>query len=265
MYQIKRKNERSRRKYIIPICTVVLILCCFIMLHNKCGPKYAAREVIITCREYLLRGQQEDKAYGLYSYVLIKREPRDSLERDRNLALWHAYCGRFAQYKEYETLEIAKEYANVTYWPLKVTSDTQIPDEKRENEMFFIDSFDYARADVVLGQIPEMKTPGPFVIAYHYPLGKMMPQIPENNKILIFDLSRVDQELFSDVFDLFQNKVKDDPRTWKNKFDWELIRIHVCSALKIHGEPILEAATYVAEWIGDKFSGLKTLTASLPQ
>ncbi len=262
MNQIRKENEHSRQQFITLISTIVLILCCFSMLNNKCQPPGSPKTLIkITCREYLLREQQEDRAYGLYSYVLIKREPHDSLERGRYLMLWRAYRG-FQKYSEYRTFEVAKEYANVAYWPLKVSSDTQMPDEKRENEMFFIDNYDYTRANIILSQIPEMKTPGPFIVAYHYPLGNMMPQIPEKKEILIVDLSRIDQGLFSDVFDLFQRKVKDDPETWRNKFDWELIRVHFCSALKIHGEYVLDGAVYVAEWIGKHFSGLKAASAT---
>ncbi|HED00110.1 MAG TPA: hypothetical protein ENN18_06990 [Proteobacteria bacterium] len=96
-----------------------------------------------------------------------------------------------------------------------------------------------------------MTNPGPFIIAYHLPLSTM-PKNPEKKEILIIDLSRIDEELFSEVLASFQGKVVDDPKTWKGTFDWELVRIHFYSAIRLHGEPIL----YAAEWVGE-FFGVK--------
>lgn len=259
MNRTKKKNNKSRQ-FISSAFVVVLILCCFSILFNKCQPPEGMRPSIkITCRDYLLLGKNEGSEYGLYSYVLIRREAQNSLEHNRYLMLWRAYRGAFRKYEEYISYEIAKENANITYWPLRVNSKTSIPNEyKKENEAFFIDTFDYARANVILSKIPDMNTPGPFIVTYHYPLGNMMPQIPDKKEILIIDLSRIDERLFSDILDLFQKKVKDTPKTWQNKFDWELIRIHFDSALRIHGEPVL----YAAEWVGEFFGGFKQAFAA---
>ena len=264
MSQIQRKSEKSRQ-FITPVSIAVLILCCLSMLFNKCQPPEGPEGMVsamgsviqMTCREYLLQGEQEDMAYALYSYVLIKKEPQDSLERNRCLMLWRAYRFSFRKYQEcasHEAFKLLKENVNIAYWPLRVDSGTEISNErKEENGIFFINNYDYARANVILSRIPDMKTPGPFIVTYHYPLGNMMPQIPDKKEILIMDLSRIDEKLFADILDLFQRKVKDDPGTWKNKFDWELIRVHFCSALTTHGEQIL----YAAQWMGNFFGGFK--------
>lgn len=213
----------------------------------------------ITCRDYLLSDENEELGYGLSSYVLIKREPRDSLERNRYLALWRVYRGTFRKYAEYRNYEMVKEHANIAYWLLRVSSRDAIPNEDRkENEMFFVDNYDYARANVILTRIPDLNTPGPYIIAYHYPLGNLMPQMPDKKEILIMDLSRIDDRLFADILALFERKVKDDPKTWQRGFDWDLIRIHFHSALEVHGEPIL----YAAEWVGRFFGGLKPAFAA---
>ncbi|HEX9972140.1 MAG TPA: hypothetical protein VGD14_08730, partial [bacterium] len=117
-----------------------------------------------------------------------------------------------------------------------------------DSSQFFVDNYDYVRADLILKRYKGMKARGPFIVACYYPLSHL-PQNPEKSEMLIIDFSRIDNDRFVEVFDYFQKKVLDDPKTWQGKFDWELIKIHFYSALTLHGKPVL----FAAKWVGDFF------------
>lgn len=218
--------------------------------------KESPEPIKITVRDYLLRGENENPDYGLFSYVLLSRKPVTEKEFDRYLALHVAYHSLHST-KEYEEMAadslLRRKNINVTYWLTNLKSGNKFNlkdslESLEATDKFFIENYDYFRADLLLNIIKGIKTPGPFIVSYHYPLSNLPEEI-EKDELLLIDLTRVDQGQFATVLDYFQRKVLNNPETWRNKFEWELIRIHVYSALTLHGEPIL----YAAKWVGDFF------------
>ncbi len=210
----------------------------------------------ITVRDYLLREENENPDYGLFSYILFSRKPATKKETERYIALHAAYRSLHdvEEYKEMVADSLLSiKNINVTYWLTNIHSNNteEIKDSLESIEAtdkFFVENYDYFRADLILNEIKGIKNPGPFIVSYHYPL-TLLPEEFEKDELLLIDLTRVDEGQFATVLEYFQNKVLDDHETWHNKFDWELIRIHVYSALTLHGEPIL----YAAKWVGDFF------------
>lgn len=220
------------------------------------GPKESPEPIKITVRDYLLRGEDENPNNGLFSYILLSKKPITQKEIDRYIALHIAYRSLHGA-KEYEKMVadslLSIKNINVTYWltNLQANNNLNLKDSLESLEAtdkFFVENYDYFRADLILNEIKGIKTPGPFIVSYHYPLTKL-PEEFEKDELLLIDLSRVDQGQFASILDYFQSKVLDDPLTWQNNFEWEVIRIHVYSALMLHGEPIL----YAAKWVGDFF------------
>lgn len=213
-------------------------------------------QIKITLRDYLARSSMEQPNYGLYSYILLSRKAATTKERERYMALHHAFrnLNRLVdvQGSALDSL-INPENINVTYWPVRFENTDSALKDSAENsntsDAFFVDNYDYLRAELILGRFQGIRTPGPFIVSYYYPLTKL-PEEFEKDEVLIIDLTRVDQSQFANAMQYFQRKVLNDPQTWHNKFDWEKIRIHVYSALTFHGEPIL----FAAKWIGDFFA-----------
>jgi hypothetical protein len=218
----------------------------------------------ITIRDYLLKDENEDSDYGLFSYLLFSRKPATEKETERYIALHAAYRSLHGADEYEQPLTdslLSTKNINVTYWLTNLQSETNLElkdslESLKATDKFFVDNYDYFRADLILNEIKGIRTPGPFIISYHYPLTKL-PEEFEKDELLVIDLSRVDQGQFATILDYFQRKVLDDVQTWRNKFDWELIRIHVYSALTLHGEPIL----YAAKWVGDFFDVKKAFAS----
>ncbi|MFZ5771420.1 MAG: hypothetical protein ACOY4W_08315 [Thermodesulfobacteriota bacterium] len=117
------------------------------------------------------------------------------------------------------------------------------------NLEFYLSSYDYARSSLILSRLRGLTSRGPFIVASRSMLSR--PEtIGDGAEVFIVDLSRVSEEMFPEVLGYFQQKVADNPRLWAKGFDWELIRIHVCSALRMHGAQVLAAMDYTRDFFG---------------
>jgi hypothetical protein len=228
----------------------------------KCGEIFPVEEglkstagALITCRDYLFRNVEEDGTgipYGLYSYFLLGRRPLPGKETSRYLKFYQAYCniGKLPEFSG-----VRPEEFNISFWPLKVSSNESLPPEG-QNDIFFIEQYDYARAETILKlKIEGIKTTGPFIISSRFPLSRI-PQPKE--ELLVIDLSRIGEDEFIDIVDHFRSKVGGDPKTWKKTFDWSLISIHIYSAIKVHGEGVL----YAYEWCRENIFTMKKAFAA---
>ncbi len=266
------RNSHRNRATTPSIFGLIVLIIAFVaaqMLLFRCGnlnrePQSNSKQeeatkptdIKITLRDYLAQSSIEQPDYGLYSYILLSRKANSTKERDRYLALHRAFrnLNRLADWQSSALDSILKpENINISYWPLRFEKIDSVVTDSLENpktsDRFFVDNYDYLRAELILAHFQGIKTPGPFIISYHYPLTQL-PEEFEKDEVLIIDLTRVDQSQFASIMQYFQRKVLNDPQTWHNRFDWEMIRIHVYSALTLHGEPIL----FAAKWIGDFFS-----------
>jgi len=213
------------------------------------SPKTAAvvKAAEVVYRKYLLQGENEEGGYGLYSYLIFSGEPANDTEFKRYLTLYRAYRDKIRKYPEPGFEKISKAEVNITYWPLRVAPGTKIPAEEwAENERFFVENYDYSRVSLTF-KVPkqDLKHVGPFILAYHFPLGNVPPD-PAKKEMLLIDLSGMDEELFGEMLGSFQEKVTALPKSWKEKFDWEFMRTQIYASLKPLPDPIL----FVAEWEG---------------
>ena len=259
--ETQKKNNKRNQRFFVLISALALVTMCQVLFF-RCGQmaprndEKITESIKITCRDYLLRGAYEEAGFGLYSYVLFSRKSADRKELERYIMMHRAYRTLHSR-KDYEYAigesTITKQNVNMSYWPLQVSSgdSSYAPDSleaRPDSSQFFVDNYDYVRADLILKRYKGMNARGPFIVACYYPLSHL-PQNPEKSEMLIIDFSRIDNDRFVEVFDYFQKKVLDDPKTWQGKFDWELIKIHFYSALTLHGKPVL----FAAKWVGDFF------------
>lgn len=251
MIRTQRIKKITNRKIVLLFTYVVILglLCLFLV---SCSPPRSERSrgnggIYISCRDYLIKGQKEKPGYGLYSYIIFSNEPTNEIEFRRYLTLYHAYRSHIRKYKEFSDYPIDKANLNILYWPLQ-SDPIKRGMAAYENNGHFVENYDYARAAYLRSKIKGLKGPGPFIVACHFPLSSVSFN-EKHKEMLIINLSRVDEDLFTDVFLWFKAKVADDAATWKYSFDWNKLRIHFYSMLKLHGEPVLNAA----KWVGEVF------------
>jgi hypothetical protein len=208
----------------------------------------------LTGRNYLLKKQIEEHGYGLYSYVLLLKKPQNQNEFNRYLRLFTAFYTCINPARDYLEMGLSKQEINVTYWPMRIKEsklDQITEEEENSNWKFFIDKYDYPRSRLILSRIKGLSGPGPFIVSYNTPLGVPNKRFQVARKeMLIFDLSKVHEHLFDDLFLLYQEKVREGPETWKEKFDIKEIRIRCRSILKDQADNIIYLATFLKDFFG---------------
>lgn len=259
---IADKNRSNQTSLLIWARRVFLLIAIAPIVFSHCGslqqqkPAEQSKEIKITCRNYLLQDTIEAKGYGLYSYVLFSRKSTDAKESQRYLMVHRAFRTLHRQkdlaYALRDSL-ITAQNLNMTYWPLQIASGDSLYtmdklEELPDSSEFFVERYDFARADLIVKKYKDLKSRGPFLVSSFYPLSHLQ-SMPGGSEMLVIDMTRIANDQFVEVFEYFQRKVLDDPRTWQGKFDFELIKIHFYSALTMHGKPVL----FAAKWVGDFF------------
>lgn len=244
------------RKYaVLSVCTLVALMT--MSLIYSCAMQKMSLDIRLTVSDFLFQDEDEAGEFGLYSYFLLPRKPANNAEIARYKMFLQSFRTilTYEEYTAYDKLNtLPKDKINITYWPLSIesTADSSFAYRIRNDvlpDSIYIDNYDYARAKMILMNIPDLKGNGPFIVSYGYPLSRSGQEFSKK-EMLIMDLSRIDDSLFIDIVDRFQKKVTENPNTWQDKFDWELIRINFYSALKIHAQPVIYAATWVKDFFG---------------
>ena len=213
--------------------------------------------ISISCSSFLIGGRVEQDGFGMYSYILFSKRPTTDAQHRRYKKLFRAFSCTLVEFREqYEILTSSgfklnampdKKFINLTYWPLKIHPPEIHLSTHEEYDAFFVENYDYMRSRLILSKLNESNVHGPFIVSYHRPIA-VSQDFVLTDEILIIDLSRIDEDLFQDVFDGFRNMVKDGD-SWNAMFNFDLIRIHVVSALKIHGKPAIDAAQWMLDFV----------------
>jgi len=215
-------------------------------------------EIELTISKYLFKNEDEDPDFGLFSYFLMPRKPITVKDTNRYI-LTHQAFKTLISYAEYRAEAgedtLPHENINVSYWPINVENDYTMEAEdisrSHKPDLFYVENYNYVCAKLILMKVPDLSGNGPYIISYADPL-RNIENIDSTKQMLVIDMSRIEDSLLVEMVDYFQRKVADNPDTWQDGFDWDLIKLKFYSALKIHGRPVIYAATWVKDFFGLK-------------
>ena len=195
---------------------------------------------IVPARSYLLSGNAEEPGYGLYSYVLLPHPPLGTEQLTRYTTLAEAYHAVIQPVGDFLDMGYDKRNLGITYWLLGEVDRREIPrHEEKADWSFFIHAYDYARAQAMLVGLDMLGKPGPFIIAATSPIRPLASQPLDRQQLLVFDLSRINEEEFVSMLQLYEEKAS-HPKAWPPpRFDPETIKIVLVSALTRYSDSAL--------------------------
>lgn len=153
--------------------------------------------------------------YGLYSYLLFDRPPRDSLERDRYLGSIASYLRELPAIAELER-HVKRSALNITLLPVRASID--LPDDLTEEGPAFqaatkiLAQYDYARAKAILDQIGDGDFVGGPFLASTMAAGTGA-KAPRSR--LVFDMSRASPSIAEEWLRTFYWLVAKE-RSWSD-------------------------------------------------
>ena len=203
-----------------------------VVVRRDADPRGPARE---TGRSLLLPGRSEESGYGLYSYLLLGSPPGEAA-RDRYLKALEAFVSLIPDIAGLEEY-VQRRELNIAYVPVRAAPG-QAP-----SGAWALDNYDYARARVLLRNLPRSNREGPYLLAALRPLTSAGGQGP----YLLQDLSAVPPHLAASWVKEFLNQAAQE-RFWEERRAVQLAsRMRVTIAILGAGLPEVRKA--VDDWI----------------
>ncbi len=148
----------------------------------------------VTGRKFLVGNQAEDPGYGLYSYLLLPREPSPSDDGLRTRYL--GAIGEYLSIARIKDFDLQPEpppprNLNIAYLPLREVPSRLTPDD-------LLSRYNWPLAQTILGRLLLLnrggRRDGPFILSHNQPLSsaKSLPGRP-----LFIDMSRVPARVIS--------------------------------------------------------------------
>ncbi|HET7433632.1 MAG TPA: hypothetical protein VFN10_02850 [Thermoanaerobaculia bacterium] len=192
-------------------------------------------------RSLLVRGKEEEKGFGLYSYVLFSEQPTAEA-RVRYVALVSRIVRSVDRTGEMIAVGYKRAELNVIHFPVlrQPTRSATLP----EAAEWIVDNYDYARAKKLLRKCSNAKGRGPFLVSSLVPL--------ESTKDLPFihDLASAGTDTIALWADEFV-RVSCTPTHW-NEASLTAAMLSVRDRLALvasAGAPVVDAAAHVLAWI----------------
>jgi hypothetical protein len=209
-----------------------------------------------TGRSILLPDQEEDKGYGLYSYLLLGSETDDTNHR-RYLNAIIQYL-KFPSVKKLERYGLQPEELNITYLPLErqleqnLLRELQTRDYDKYTEIaeWILRHYDYARARTLLRTLPGNNLAGPYIISFLKPLGKNVLVPP----YLYVNISEVPPDLVKTWMKYFQNQAAQE-RYWDEEVCRRLV-LKLRTSIGVAADGLPDVIKALEDWISwiDKVS-----------
>lgn len=203
-----------------------------VIVRRDVDSRGPARE---TGRSLLLPGRNEDGGYGLYSYLLLGSPPSEAA-RERYLKALEAFVSLIPDISSLEEY-VQRQELNVAYLPVRATPD------RPPSAAWALDSYDYARARVLLRNVTRPNREGPYLLAALKPLTSAGVPGP----YLFQDLSAVPPHLAASWVKEFLNQAAQE-RFWEERKAVQLAsRMRV--TVGILGTGLPEVRKAVDDWI----------------
>ena len=204
-----------------------------VVVETKRGPSLG------TGRTFLVKGKQEQTGYGLYSYLLFGSAPEAS-SRDRYLKAIDAYLTTINSVDDLRDYVPASKL-NVTYLPIKV------PSPPYPTAAWLLKNYDFARARVILDELPGNYHAGLYLVSALQPL---MDTQTRTDHYLIQDLTTVPNkppELILWWVREFLNQAAQE-RFWNTK-NAELLELRLRTTISVIAAGLPEVQEQLSNWI----------------
>jgi hypothetical protein len=192
-----------------------------------------------TGRTFLVKGMQEQKGYGLYSYLLFGSAPEAS-SRGRYLEAINAYLTTINSVDDLRDYVPASKL-NVTYLPIKV------PSLPYPTAAWILENYDFARARAILDELPGNYHAGLYLVSALQPLTDTQTK---TDHYLIQDLTTVPNkppELILWWVREFLNQAAQE-RFWNTK-NAELLELRLRTTISVIAVGLPEVQEQLSNWI----------------
>jgi len=204
----------------------------------------------------LLPEQEEDKNYGLYSYLLLGSEP-DDMNHERYIQVIIEYL-KFPDVKNLQQNGFKREELNITYLPLETEFDQSLLRELTarnygkypEVAEWILKHYDYPRARALLRTLPDNHRTGPYIISFLKPLGKN----PLTPPYLYINISTVPLDLVNIWMKYFQDQASQE-QYWDEKAV-NLLVLKLRTSIGVAADGLTDGEKALVDWVAwiDKVS-----------
>jgi hypothetical protein len=206
----------------------------------------------IGTRLFITADAKIPEGYGAIAIVVFPRAPLGEADRQRALLICRAYVSALPDSRAMYALDPSRRQM-VTVWPRRdLLSYASVPAPTTEASLAklcdtAVQNYYYEAAQTWLARVPtragiDVSKRGPFLIAWAPPNGFNDPR----NPILIFDLSDFDQQdVISEAFSVWKDRIEADPQLWENGWDMTRWRLFTRASLDHYGPEILAALQLV--------------------
>lgn len=196
-----------------------------------------------------MRGAQEERGYGLYSYVVFRSRPSEKT-RPRYVAVIKAIVERVERTDQMIAVGYEREELNAIYFPVMRRPSRSA--SVAEIAEWIIDNYDFARAKRILDSIESISGDGPFLLASLSPLGSGLRATTNG---FMTDLGRASDET-APLWTRHFIAVSCIPQQW-NRTSLERAMLSVrdyISTVAMAGAPVMNAVDSIVAWIKPKRS-----------
>jgi hypothetical protein len=222
----KRNKGRDSTPIIIFVVGLVLI--------NGC--KVSPPGGHLSSRDYLNEKMKPSCAYGAYGYILFTEPlPGNKEDHEKMVLIAQMFQNVFEPQAQYVKRGVDPKDLMVMYWFL--SDNNPVKKDISPDEM--IGRYDYARAKMILSKLGKSGKRGPIFVAWSKPCASEM----QDKEALIFDISDFDNDDIKRAFQIWNERVSQDPAYWKNGFQLEMFRSAFRNFLIKHSECLYKLLT----------------------
>jgi hypothetical protein len=209
------------------------------------GNEPTSRSLRLSGRGLLPTNQNPPNGYGLYSYLLFDRPPRDDIERGSYLKALEAYL---LMLQPIEELEHYQRRSNLNLLLVPVKKDLELTNEVSDIKQLgvvaeqVLANYDYSRASALLAMIGEPPLQGgPLMVA-------MKPAAADSAAVYLFlDMSRVTPKLVSDWIKAFCRLAAQTP-SW-GEVEVTKLALNTRNAIAVAARDTPEVLGALQQWI----------------
>jgi hypothetical protein len=195
----------------------------------------------VVARDYLNELTKPNCQYGAYGYILLTRPyPNDSVDYKRIKLIAEMFKTVYESSQSYLRVGVEPADMMIMYWLLK--GDRPVREDISVDQM--IENYDYAKAHSILASLSKTGKKGPVFVAWNKPY---VSGIYNKKEALVFDITGFDEDDIKRAFNTWDERVSNDPSSWRNGFEMEQLRSAFRNFLNAHSECLLKIFVSVSD------------------
>lgn len=157
-----------------------LIVFLALLWWQACNPSY------IPANHFLINDEPENFGYGLYSYLLLNPQKKDSL---KCVALLSAFLSKRKELVEISQYKVDSNI-NIIYLPVKTSLPKGFDNLSNKQQINWVmTNYNFKRAKKLLKHFCFEHSSGPYIISFHQPVSVIQEPVTEN--FLVQDFTKV--------------------------------------------------------------------------